>query len=100
MKIIRRQNQQTYMLESDTVSGHFDELAEIFNHLARKSSSDRFTMQLMEMQCQLSAKTARRQEEELKTLRETQKRLEALEREVRQLKKPDVIKLDKPHKPA
>jgi len=101
MKIIQKDGKTQFVLEATTMSGTFEEMAEIFNILAKKDSTDTMSMEALAMQARLSAQLAKNQEGELALLREMKTRLDALDRDVTQMKSPDHpvkldIKLDKP----
>lgn len=100
---IRPDGSKLWTLESDStapLSEQMDELAHIFNHESRRSAGNKFLFQLLDFKATWLAEAARRQEKEMKTLKDDvaalKEALAEVKKELAEMKEPSAGSLDKP----
>jgi len=91
----------TWVLESsgDALSDRMAEFRQIFNHYVQRDQTitDQFTLQLLLLQADALTAMAKKQEAELKRLKQLEADMAALKKEMMELKNPPA--LDKPKLP-
>ncbi|MDE1151426.1 MAG: hypothetical protein PW788_02720 [Micavibrio sp.] len=103
MAFIRRngENSITWVLESadDALPARIAEFVKIFDYYAQRKESitDNFTMQLLALQAHTLLEVAKKQEADLKRLKQLEADMAALKKEMLEMKGPQT--LDKPKLP-
>ncbi|MBI1215705.1 MAG: hypothetical protein GC185_07800 [Alphaproteobacteria bacterium] len=97
----RNGNNVTWVLEESDgdIPARLNELAQIFSYYANNKSaslSPNFVAEIAEVQTRAIIRMAHEQERELKRLRQMEKDIDELKREMAELKSPGYAKLDKP----